>query len=206
MATAVLSDRALNRATLSRQLLLTKASLAPDDAVRQLVGLQAQNPLDPYFAMAARLDAFDPAEASELLEQRRTVRTGSIRTTLHLQTAEDALAIAPFAMDVHKRIFRNTSFAKAIDGLDLAVVAGEARRLLDEHPRTTNELGKALQARWPDRNASSLAYAIRYAVPVAQLPPRGLWGKTKASSWSTLTTWLEGVEASPTTLDDLVLL
>jgi hypothetical protein len=201
----LLSQRALNRATLARQHLLERTRMPAERLVAHLVAMQAQNPLDPYFAMAARLEAFDPAEASQLLEQRRTVRTGSIRTTLHLQTAEDALAIAPFAMDVHKRIFRNTSFAKAIDGLDLDVVAGEARRLLDEHPRTTNELGKALQARWPDRDASSLAYAIRYAVPVAQLPPRGLWGKTKASTWSTLTTWLEGVEATPTTLDDLVL-
>jgi hypothetical protein len=108
-------------------------------------------------------------------------------------------------MDVHRRIFRNTSFAKAIDGLDLAAVADEARRLLDERPRTTNELGKALQARWPDRDGSSLAYAIRYAVPVVQLPPRGMWGTTKASTWSALTTWLDGVVATPTTLDDLVL-
>ena len=155
--------------------------------------------------MAARLEDFDPEEASSLLEQRRTVRTGSIRTTLHLQTAADALAIAPFAMDVHTRIFRNTPFAKAIEGLELEPVAAEARRLLDERPRTTNELGKALQARWPDRDAPSLAYAIRYAVPVVQLPPRGIWGKTKTATWSTLTTWLEGVDARPTTLDDLVL-
>jgi hypothetical protein len=44
----VLSDRALNRATLARHLLLRRLSLSPLQAIEQLVGLQAQVPLNPY--------------------------------------------------------------------------------------------------------------------------------------------------------------
>ena len=44
----VLERRALNRATLARQLLLERADLTPLDAVEHLVGLQAQVPLNPY--------------------------------------------------------------------------------------------------------------------------------------------------------------
>ena len=40
--------RALNRATLARQLLLERASVSPSDAVHHLVGLQAQIPNNPY--------------------------------------------------------------------------------------------------------------------------------------------------------------
>ena len=50
MPSAVLSRRALNRATLARQLLLERAPLGVEDAVGRLVGLQAQVPHDPYTA------------------------------------------------------------------------------------------------------------------------------------------------------------
>jgi len=63
----VLSTRALNRATLDRQLLLRPAAMSAEDAVRHLVGLQAQNTKPPYYALAARLDGFRPEELSRLL-------------------------------------------------------------------------------------------------------------------------------------------
>ncbi len=59
MVVDVLSDRDLNRATLARQMLLERSSLAPTAAIEHLVGLQAQNPLDPYLALWSRLDGFD---------------------------------------------------------------------------------------------------------------------------------------------------
>ena len=57
-----LSDRALGRATLSRQLLLERTAMEPLAAVEHLVGLQAQIPLDPYTALWSRLDGFQPKE------------------------------------------------------------------------------------------------------------------------------------------------
>ncbi len=60
MTTEVLSLRALGRATLARQLLLERADMAPREAVAHLVGLQAQQPRDPYVALWSRLRAFEP--------------------------------------------------------------------------------------------------------------------------------------------------
>ena len=57
-----LSRRALNRATLERQLLLRRSELPVLDAVEHLVGLQAQVPLNPYTALWSRLDGFRPEE------------------------------------------------------------------------------------------------------------------------------------------------
>ena len=54
MSTEVLGDRALNRATLARQLLLRRAALSPLEAVEHLVGMQAQVPL---FWLGLRLAA-----------------------------------------------------------------------------------------------------------------------------------------------------
>ena len=83
---AVLGARALNRATLARQLLLDRAALAPLDAVRHLVGLQSQVPHNPYTALWSRLAGFRPETLSVALEQRETVRIGVMRGTIHLLT------------------------------------------------------------------------------------------------------------------------
>ena len=58
---AVLGTRALNRATLERQLLLRRSPMSARDAVAHLLGLQAQNVKPPYYALTARLDGFDEA-------------------------------------------------------------------------------------------------------------------------------------------------
>ena len=71
VAADVLSDRALNRATLERQLLLQRSTMAPLDAVEHLIGLQAQNPLDPYLALWSRLEDFDPHHVGRLVEDGR---------------------------------------------------------------------------------------------------------------------------------------
>ena len=77
----VLSDGALNRATLARQLLLARSSLDPLSAIEHLVGLQAQVPTNPHMALWARLDGFDTDQLDALLMERRVVRSAALRGT-----------------------------------------------------------------------------------------------------------------------------
>lgn len=95
--TPVLSTRALNRATLERQLLLRRATVPVKDAVGRLVGLQAQNTRPPYFQLFSRLEGFDPAALSALMESREVVRIVTLRSTIHTHTAEDALTLRPWS-------------------------------------------------------------------------------------------------------------
>lgn len=88
----VLDARALNRATLARQLLLERAGLPVLDAVAHLCGLQAQEPQEPFLGLWSRLRAFDPAELSGLLTGRHVVRTHLMRRTVHLVTSDDVVA------------------------------------------------------------------------------------------------------------------
>ncbi len=67
MAAEVLTRRALNRATMARQLLLERAELDALGAIEHLVGMQAQEPYDPYLALWSRLDGFVPDQLADLL-------------------------------------------------------------------------------------------------------------------------------------------
>src|SRR6185437_1287761 len=58
----VLSRRALNRATLHRQLLLERADLSTMDAIEHLVGMQAQAPNAPYVGLWSRLAGYRALE------------------------------------------------------------------------------------------------------------------------------------------------
>jgi Winged helix DNA-binding domain len=100
-ALPVLSLRALNRATLARQLLLDRAPLDPVTAIERLAGLQAQEPVSPSLALLARLEPFDPAALRAAFADRRLVKATLMRATLHVVSATDYRRLQPAVAPVH---------------------------------------------------------------------------------------------------------
>ncbi|REK91287.1 winged helix DNA-binding domain-containing protein [Streptomyces inhibens] len=187
----VLTARALGRATLDRQLLLRRGEMAVLDAVEWLVGLQAQAPRPPYYALAARLADFRPQELSGLLETRQAVRISAMRSTIHLVSARDARLLRPLHQPVHDRTLRG-NFATTLAGVDLDRLAAAARTLVEQRPLTFQELGQRLQEDWPQHDHRSLSMAARQMLPLVQVTPRALWGRSGPAAHTTLDTWLAG--------------
>jgi hypothetical protein len=201
----VLSQRALNRALLARQSLLDRSPLSAEAAIEHLVGLQAQAPLAPYVGLWSRVAAFDPQELATLIIDRRAVRTWLMRSTIHLVTARDALRLWPVMHPVIERAFRGSPFARDLDGVDLAELLAMGRALVEERPRTRAELVPLLAERWPGPPPDSLAYGVSYNLPVLQVPPRGVWGATGPSAWTTIPAWLGRPLDEAPSIDDVVL-
>jgi hypothetical protein len=199
----LLTRRVLNRSYLARQSLLERVARPPLEVVAQLVGLQAQEPIDPYVGLWSRIADFDATTLSDALAERRAVRIGLMRTTLHLVTTDDALALSPVMDDVLRRTFRSTSFHKALAGVDAAAVIEAARKALAAEPMTPSDLGRRLAVRWPDRDPQSLSLLARYHLPLVQVPPRGLWRQTGRARNTTLDAWT-GREAEAIELEELV--
>ena len=206
MTGEVLSRRALNRATLERQLLLRRTRMPALDAVRHLVGMQAQVPLNPYHGLWSRLEGFQPAELAQLLLDRKVVRIVVMRGTIHLVTAEDCLVLRPLAQPVlDKELARHPEYGPALRGVDLGPALDFARTLLGEKPRTGAELRAAFAERFPDVDPAALAYACRNHLAFIQVPPRGVWGRSGPVRSTTAEAWLgRSVQANPS-IDDVVL-
>ena len=205
MAPGVLSQRALNRALLERQHLLRRRRASAASEIEHLVAMQAQVPNAPYVGLWSRLEVFQPNELSDLITTRRAVRLGLLRNTVHLVAAGDSLELRPLFQPLFERELKTTHFGRNLVGLDLRPVIARAITLMEERPRTFSELGKLLQQRWPDRDANSLAYAIRYLVPIVQVPPRGIWGKRAQPAWAPAEHWLGRPVATKPSVEKLVL-
>jgi winged helix DNA-binding protein len=186
------TTRGLNRALLDRQMLLRRHYIGVPAAIERLAGMQAQEPLAPYIGLWSRLADFDAAELSRMTEEREAVRGTLMRCTVHLTTADDFLTFRPALQSVMERGFNATTFS--IEGVPQDELLQAGRELVEEEPRTNAELSRALSTRWPHADTASLAYAVRYMVPVVQLPPRGLWPARKGAARVAVTTaehWLD---------------
>ncbi len=188
MTTEVIGQRALNRALLERQMLLGRRELSALDAVEHLVGMQAQAPDPPYVGLWTRLEDFHPEELGRHIEGRRAVRIALMRNTVHLVSARDCLGLRPLTQPIIDRGLygRRTG----IEGVDLEALAAAGRALLEERPRSAKELGGLLRDSWPGHEPTSLARAVRHLLPLVQVPPRGVWGKSGQATHTTAESWL----------------
>ena len=188
MTAGVLDLRALNRATLERQMLLRRHELSALEGIEHLVGMQAQAPKPPYVGLWTRLEGFRTDELARLITDRCAVRVALMRNTVHLVSARDCLKLRPLVQPVIERGLR--ADRAGIEGVDVEALVASGRALIEERPRTANELGTLLQERWPERDPTSLARAIRHLVPLVQVPPRGLWGRSGPAAHTTVESWL----------------
>jgi Winged helix DNA-binding domain len=208
MPSDVLSRRALNRALLSRQMLLRRSPLPEGgmrpagrgpgeraarvvETVEHLAGLQAQAPFPPYYGLWLRLAGFRPEDLAELILGRQVVRVALMRGTIHLVSARDCLLLRPLVQPVLDRGLA-TGYGKQLGGLDTAELAAVGRALVEEKPRTFSELGALLAGRWPGYPPAALAQAIRALVPLVQVPPRAIWGASGPPAHTSAESWLDG--------------
>jgi hypothetical protein len=206
VTTDVLDARALGRATLARQLLLAREPRDLCATVEHLVGLQAQVPHNPYTALWSRLEGFEPEALSRLIEDRHLVRIVTLRGTVHLVTADDALLLRPLAQPVlEAEMARHRDHRDKFPGVDLDAVMAVLRPLVEDRPRTGTELRALVAEHLPDLDAPAMAFAVRNKLAMVQVPPRGLWGRGGQVRTTTAEAWLGRPVVAEPDVDAVVL-
>ena len=172
----VLSRDALNRATLARQHLLRRGRLDVVEAAAAVGGLQAQEPASPYLALWTRLEGFDAAEMTRAFEDRRLVKAGLMRATLHAVPAEDYLRLRPAVEPVFSASSRLMRGLRP-DAERLARLRAEIEALAAT-PRPNNELRDRLAEVEGVDDAEAreaLWWWVRRTTPLIQAPSGGPW-------------------------------
>jgi hypothetical protein len=186
----VLTRRALNRATLARQMLLRREPVQAVAAVERLAGLQAQMPRPPFVGLWSRLDRFRREDLARAVERRQVVRGTLMRGTLHLVSRRDYVrfrrTLQPMLTAGLQSILRGR-----IKALDVPAAVAEARRWFDEAPRTFEALRQHLEKRFPGADVRGLAYAVRMELPLLQVPaPSEVWAYPSRADFAVAESWL----------------
>ncbi|MEU7744583.1 winged helix DNA-binding domain-containing protein [Nonomuraea sp. NPDC049158] len=201
-----LSNRALNRALLGRQFLLARTDHTPLEVIGRLVALQAQEPNWPYVGLWSRICGFTHAQLTTLLQDRKVVRAGLLRSTQHLAAADDFRRLRPLLQPVLDRTARSAYFARNNAGLDTASLVATGLELLAGETTPRKELARRLADRHPDRDGRILAGEIELRTPLIHNPATGTWGSWGTRSAVSVTpaeTWL-GRPMTPATAKDLI--
>jgi hypothetical protein len=184
-----LTVRDLNRTLLARQHLLERTSMPALDMVEHLLGLQAQDNLPPYLALAARLESFDPTELSVALERREAVRLLTMRGTIHVLTPDDALALRPWVQPALDQVSKSNQMNRDARHVPVPDVVAATRAVLADGPLPVKELGERLAERF-DAPPGALGHVARERAPLVQVPPRGMWRRSGGVVYEHVETFL----------------
>ena len=175
MAERVLTQRALNRALLARQLLLERARLPIPRALERMGCLQNQYAPSGYVGLWTRLEGLERDSLTRALERRTVVQGTLMRETIHLVSKGDywPLAIAirasrrAWALRVDKTLTERAQQRRARE-LRAALADGPRGREIDALVRNHVML-------WLD---------------VVRVPPSGTWERRRADIYALAEDWV----------------
>ncbi|HWN41297.1 MAG TPA: winged helix DNA-binding domain-containing protein [Thermoanaerobaculia bacterium] len=179
----------LNRATLARQILLSREPAAATAAVERLAGLQAQLARPPFVGLWTRIDGFQRNNLLEPLLRREIIRATAMRGTLHLMSAADYVALRGALQPMLTKGIQAILRERAQD-LDIDALQAEARAFFGGKPATFDALRNHLKAKNPQADERAMAYAIRMHLPLVQVPTDDPWGFPSASDFALANDWL----------------
>ena len=180
----VLTERALNRALLDRQLLLERSTLTIPDALERVGGLQTQYAPSGYVGLWTRLADFQRADLTTALEERTVIQATLMRVTIHLVSARDYWPFAIGVRDARRAAALKAPVPAGVAKPSMTEFEAHAARLseaLADGPRTVKELG--------DLGAGFVG-TLGLWVDLVRVPPSGTWERRRADRLALATSWV----------------
>lgn len=181
----VLSQRALNRTLLQRQLLLERAKLSLPEALEQVGGLQTQYAPSGYVGLWTRVAAFRREALTAALNDRSVIQATLMRTTIHLVSRRDYWKFSIGTQRAHQE------WARRVQTLpperQLRSTAEQLRAALAAGPKTVRELGDV---------AKGFVGSLGYWVRLVRVPPSGTWERRRADKLALAEDWVGPIDAT----------
>ena len=169
----ILSERALNRALLARQLLLERGELSIPDALSRLAGIQNQYAPNAYIRLWSCLEGFLRDDLTRAYEDATVVQGTLMRGTIHTVARDDYRtflgAIAAAQREWASRATKAP--AKLPRSKALARVRAQLARGPMKRPALVTLLSDEHQA---------VRYSIDTELAILRVPPSGTWERRRA--------------------------
>jgi len=179
-----LTQRALNRALLARQLLLQRVDLPIDRAIEQVGGLQTQYAPSGYVGLWTRVAGFARGSLTRALEDRSVIQATLMRTTIHIVSRREYWRYEAGVREARRR------WAVRLPGADEASyreAAERIRRALADGPRTVKEL---------DGLVTGFLGSASLWVDLVRVPPSGTWERRRADRLALAEDWVGPADAT----------
>ena len=177
----MLSQRALNRALLERQSLLTRARLPLPRLLERVGGIQAQYAPAMYVSLWTRLAGFERDALTRALQDRSVVQATLLRSTIHLVSAADYW---PFALGT--RAARRAWYERVARGrppaAEVAAAAGRLRDALAAGPLRQAEIDRVVPREF--------RLGVGEWLDLVRVPPSGTWERRRADLYAAAEDWL----------------
>ena len=168
-----LTERALNRALLARQLLLERAPLSVPEALSRLGGIQNQYAPNAYIRLWSCLAAFDRDDLTLAYEDASVVQGTLMRGTIHTVARSDyRLFLGAVAGTQREWAARAT---KAPATLERSAAVARIRAALARGPMKRPALIALLRDEHP-----AVRYSIDTDLAILRVPPSGTWERRRA--------------------------
>jgi hypothetical protein len=175
----VLTQQALNRALLARQLLLERVTMPLHEAIEQVGGLQAQYAPSAYVGLWTRLRDFRRDDLTRALEDRSVVQATLMRVTIHIVSRREFWRYAAGIREARRAWF--TRVANGGDAAAMLAAAERVREALTGGPRDARELGEL---------GSGFLGRLGVWVDLVRVPPSGTWERRRADRLALAEDWL----------------
>lgn len=185
MTPPTLSQRALNRALLARQLLLERTPLPIVDAVEQIGGMQTQYAPSGYVGLWSRLATFRRDELTTALDDRSLVQATLMRTTIHTVSRREFWL---YAIGIRRARRKVVARIRALPGENVLKASSERlASALADGPRYVKEL---------DGLARGFLGNLGLWVDLVRVPPSGTWERRRADRLGLAEAWVGPCDAT----------
>jgi hypothetical protein len=182
--------RELGRATLARQMLLSRESVDVAEAVGRLGALQAQEARPPFIALWSRVDGFEASDLVDAFAEKTVVRGTLMRGTVHLARTEDFLRWQPVLAPLGVEGLRKVVGAR-LDGADIDAAVSDVRALFaDAEELSADDVRDWIGEHRPSEDTRAVARIALYSLPLVRVPDGGRWGFTPKSRFTDSRHWL----------------
>ena len=177
MADPVLDTRTLNRALLTRQLLLQRAKIPITRAVERIGGIQAQYSPSAYIGLWSRVQGFRRPQLTRALETADLIQATVMRVTIHVVSAADYPILTEAVRRSRRELWSRVAKSRDLDHDGWHRVGTIVTSMLADGPRPRSEL---IQTLVDEGFAKDIWEGVGLWVDMIRVPPSGTWERRRA--------------------------